>query len=197
MGFAPQQLFPLLRLQQLPPAMLVLLQIEVAREAATLVLLGAAAWIASSRATAPFTAWLTAWLWAFFLAFGVWDLAFYLWLRVLIGWPQSLMTWDVLFLIPVPWAAPVLAPVIVAVTMSIFGGFLLIREPQALRVRAGVLLAAGLAVIFTSFVWDWRRLLEGANPAHYPWIVFGAGEALLIAAFLDSVRRTSARESEA
>ena len=49
---------------------------------------------------------------AFIAGFGVWDLTYYLFLKLLIGWPASVWTWDVLFLIPVPWAAPVLAPAI-------------------------------------------------------------------------------------
>jgi hypothetical protein len=43
--------------------------------------------------------------------FGIWDLFYYVWLKVCLGWPSSLLTWDVLFLIPVPWVGPVLAPV--------------------------------------------------------------------------------------
>src|SRR5882672_5956538 len=50
----------------------------------------------------------------FSLAFGIWDICYYAWLWVFIGWPPSLLTWDVLFLIPVPWLAPVLAPLIVS-----------------------------------------------------------------------------------
>ena len=49
------------------------------------------------------------------IVFGAWDLSFYATLRVLTGWPASLMTWDLLFLIPVPWVGPVLAPSIVSI----------------------------------------------------------------------------------
>ena len=51
------------------------------------------------------------------IVFGAWDLSFYASLKVLIGWPASLMTWDLLFLIPVPWVGPVLAPSIVSITL--------------------------------------------------------------------------------
>lgn len=175
-GLSTQDLFPLLRLNQLPPAMLALLRIELSREAATLILLAAAASLASRRAASR--------LGAFVLAFGVWDLAFYLWLRVLIGWPPSVMTWDLLFLIPVPWTAPVLAPVIVAATMSAFGAILLIRDPARLALRAGFVLSAGFAVILAAFIWDWKRLMNGGMPDHFPWIVFALGEAALIAGFV-------------
>ena len=48
------------------------------------------------------------WLAAFLIGFGAWDIAFYIFLRLLIHWPQSLLTWDVLFLVPMPWIGPVL-----------------------------------------------------------------------------------------
>lgn len=184
-GLSTQELFPLLRLNQLPPAMLALLRIELSREAATLILLAAAAWLVSRRAASQ--------LGAFVLAFGVWDLAFYLWLRVLIGWPPSVMTWDLLFLIPVPWTAPVLAPVIVAATMSAFGAIILKREPPQLALRAGFLLSAGFGVIFASFIWDWNRLMNGGMPGDFPWIVFALGEAVLIAGFLGLASARPAR----
>jgi hypothetical protein len=137
------------------------------------------------------------WLGAFILAFGVWDLAFYLWLRVLTGWPASLLTWDLLFLLPVPWAAPVLAPVIVATTMSIYGARMLLRPAQPLSglgnvARLGnITLVAGSAVLFASFIWDWRRWMDGAIPSHFPWAIFALGEALIIAGFLGYFRPAS------
>ena len=121
-GLSAQDLFPLLRLDHLPPTLLTLLRVELGREAATLIMLAAVAAVIAKN--------LRTWLGAFVLAFGVWDLAFYLWLRVLIGRPPSLLTWDLLFLLPVPWAAPVLAPAIVAATMSIFGARLLLVPGQ-------------------------------------------------------------------
>ncbi len=80
-----------------------LVAIEVGREAATLVMIVAVAAIAGSNVWERFL--------YFALAFGLWDIFYYVWLWVFIGWPPSLFTWDVLFLIPVPWLGPVLAPV--------------------------------------------------------------------------------------
>jgi hypothetical protein len=77
---------------------------ETAREAATLLMLAAVAVLAGRR------------FWhgvaAFFVAFTVWDLTYYLFLRVLTGWPASLADTDVFFLIPVPWLGPVATPVV-------------------------------------------------------------------------------------
>ncbi len=193
-GFSSQDLFPLLRLDQLPPLLATLLKIELGREAATLIMLATAA-TAASRG-------LREWLGAFVLAFGVWDLTFYAWLHVLIGWPASIFTWDLLFLLPVPWAAPVLAPVIVAATMAVFGGWMLAREPLARQPKgapkfAGWLLSAGGVILFISFIWDWRSWMNGAMPVHFPWMIFALGEVGIIGGFLlylkpgsDNIRRS-------
>ena len=97
--------------------------LEVARETATVVMLLCVGWLGGrdlkSRA-------------AFFLcAFGVWDIGYYAFLRAVIGWPGSLKTLDVLFLIPGPWVAPVFVPVAISAVM-IAGALLLLRgEPRA------------------------------------------------------------------
>src|SRR3954464_1183341 len=58
---------------------------------------------------------------AYFLySFAVWDICYYVFLWVFINWPGSLMTWDILFLLPVPWVGPVITPCIIAVTMIFF-----------------------------------------------------------------------------
>jgi hypothetical protein len=179
-GLPAQDLFPLLRLDQLPPALLTLLRIELGREAATLIMLAGLA-VAVARG-------VRASLGAFLLAFGVWDLAFYLWLRVLIGWPPSLLTWDILFLLPVPWAAPVLAPAIVAATMSVFGARLLTHQSNRASQLGNLALALGAAVVLASFIWDWRRWMNGVTPEHFPWAIFALGELLIIAGFLSFFR---------
>lgn len=68
------------------------------------------------------------WAAAFVIAFGTWDITFYVFLRVLLGWTASLFTWDILFLIPVPWVGPVLAPVLVSAVMIAAGAWHLRRE---------------------------------------------------------------------
>jgi hypothetical protein len=87
--------------------------IELGREAATLVMLAAVGCLAGStlRARLAYAA----------IAFGVWDICYYLWLKVMCGWPASLFDWDVLFLLPLPWWGPVLAPALVALLMIVWG----------------------------------------------------------------------------
>jgi hypothetical protein len=83
-----------------------LLRIEVWREAATMVMLLAAAWLAGQNFKARFA--------GFLWAFAFWDFFYYVWLRLAIGWPASLLDYDVLFLIPVPWFSQVWFPLLVS-----------------------------------------------------------------------------------
>ncbi len=83
--------------------------IEIGREVATLVMLLAVSVLAGEDRWERFL--------GFCFSFGVWDIFYYIWLWVFLQWPPSLFTFDVLFLIPVVWVGPVLAPVIVAVLL--------------------------------------------------------------------------------
>jgi hypothetical protein len=125
----------------MPPAMMA---IEVGREAATLVMLIGVAALAGADRWEAFL--------AFCWSFGVWDVCYYVWLWVFLRWPASLFTWDVLFLIPVPWIGPVLAPVIVSV--ALMAGALLLWRLKA----RGVVLTFS-APVWTGWAgcWCWRR----------------------------------------
>jgi hypothetical protein len=165
---------------------------ELAREAATLAMLAGAA-LAVARNGRQ-------WLAAFVLAFGLWDLFYYVFLAVLLGWPRSLLDWDILFLLPVPWVAPVLAPALVAVTMAAAGTVVLWREaagrPVPLTWRHGLgLLGAGLALI-AAFCWDYRDVQAGRMPASFPWLLFAAGEGLGVCTLLHALLRTPAGREE-
>jgi hypothetical protein len=87
--------------------------VELVREAATLVMLLAVGMLAATtrRKQLAFTA----------VAFGIWDIFYYVFLRVMCKWPTSLFDWDILFLIPLPWWGPVLAPVSIASLMIVWG----------------------------------------------------------------------------
>src|SRR5277367_4986158 len=112
----PRELFPLITPQELAnagpenPRRLV---IEIGREAATMLMLGSVA-LAVARN-------LHQWIAAFAIVFGVWDIMFYAFLKLMIHWPESLSTWDILFLIPLPWVGPIWAPVLVALSMIACG----------------------------------------------------------------------------
>ena len=91
----------------------VLGQVELVREAATLVMLIALGMLAgrTRHARLGYTA----------VAFGVWDIFYYVFLGTIGDWPRSLFDWDVLFLLPLPWWGPVLAPVSIALLMIVGG----------------------------------------------------------------------------
>jgi hypothetical protein len=144
-----------------------LLSIEVGREAATLVMLIALSALAGRNA------WER--LLYFALAFGVWDIFYYVWLWVFIGWPASLFTWDILFLIPVPWVGPVLAPVIVSLCL-VAGSLWLLRRPDVrLSRRAWLLATAGALLVLLSFTVDYRSAFARTDPARFRWELFWPG----------------------
>jgi hypothetical protein len=186
----PDDLFPLITQQELAntgPENSRRLVIEVGREAATMLMLGAVALAAASN--------LYQWIAAFAVVFGVWDISFYVSLKLMIHWPQSLSTWDILFLIPLPWVGPVWAPVLVALTMIVCG--LISLRAGGIRGRlphfAGVL--AGAAVIVIAFVWDFQNTSAGGIPNPFNWPLFLVGEAIGLGAFLVAAKSPKFPES--
>ena len=177
-GRGPGELFPLVdreRMIAAAPETARLLQVEVIREAATIVMLAAAAMLVAGERSL--------WLPAFSIAFGVWDVSFYLFLKLWIGWPASLLTWDLLFLLPVPWAAPVLAPVIVSFTI-VGCGLAALCRPIVIDRRQWAGMILGGALVILSFTWDFRNLLEGNLPHPFAWWLFLAGEVASLGSFL-------------
>lgn len=133
---------------------------------------------------------------AFAVVFGLWDISFYAFLKLLIQWPESLSTWDILFLIPLPWVGPVWAPILVSLTMIVCG--LVSLRLGGLRGRPihwfGVL--AGALTIVLAFVWDFRNTTAGGMPNSFNWQMLLAGEALGVSGFIAAVRNREYRESQ-
>jgi hypothetical protein len=129
---------------------------ELLRELATLVMLLAIGFLAGKNALQRF-AW-------FIYSFAIWDLFYYVFLKLVLNWPESWFTWDVLFLIPVVWTGPVLAPVIVSLTMIILAFTLLFFDPrqEKLTIRKPLifLVIPGSVLIFLSFIWDFTGFLH-------------------------------------
>src|SRR5256885_11933737 len=172
---------PLSVLQYALPDRLVL--IEVAREVATLVMILAVAALAARSAREAFL--------YFALMFGVWDVFYYIWLWVFIGWPPSLFTWDVLFLIPVPWLGPVLAPLIVSLCLVAGALWLLSRPVVRLSRRAWGLATLGCAIVLLSFMIDYRYALTRADPPRFRWEIFSVGIAIAVVALVWDSRRST------
>jgi hypothetical protein len=147
-----------------------LLGTELVREAATLVLLLAAAMLAERRPVRRFA--------VFAFCFGVWDITYYAALKAFLGWPPSPFTWDILFLIPLPWAGPVLAPVLVSIGL-IAAAVAILRRPEDARpflrpIDWVVEILSGLVVI-ASFLWNVGNLTAEEASLSYPWWLFAIG----------------------
>jgi hypothetical protein len=161
--------------------------VEIGREVATLVMLLGVAMLAGTERWDRFL--------AFCVSFGVWDLFYYVWLWLLLGWPPSLLTWDVLFLIPVPWIGPVLAPAVVSSALVIGGLFLLRRiaggEHLRFPIPLQILLLTGGLLVLSAFVLDYRIALHQMEPPSFRWGLFGTGVALGVVALVLALRKRS------
>jgi len=96
--------------------------IEQTREAATIIMLLAFAYLIGKS--------LREKLGVFLFSFGIWDIFYYVFLFLMLRWPPSLFTLDILFLIPRPWIAPVIFPIVISIIMVCVGSYLMIKEKQ-------------------------------------------------------------------
>jgi len=160
-----------------------LVAIEAGREAATLVMI-ATVGLLVGRTCLERLAWSA-------VVFGVWDIGYYAWLHVFSGWPPSLHTPDILFLLPVPWVGPIWSPV--AVSAALVGVGLVaasaMRSGRRLAVArwhwaAGI--GGGLLVVL-SYTLDAGRLIDGGLPGPYLWPLFAIGMLLAMGAALDAL----------
>lgn len=124
--------------------------VELPREFATLVMLFAVGFLAGRtwRARIGYAV----------IAFGVWDIFYYVFLKMMCGWPHSLLDWDILFLLPMPWWGPVLSPVLIALLMILWGTFASQFERQPHPVlsnwRAWILNLMGIVLALYVFMAD-------------------------------------------
>ena len=167
LSMTPSTLFPLRDQATLGG----LMSIEVGREVATILMLASLGWLAG-RTSLERLAWTS-------VAFGIWDIGYYFWLWVFIGWPSSLGTTDLLFLIPVPWVAPVLAPVLVSLALIFFGLIVAGRIRRNRSIVPGpkhwLLLIVGGLVVILSFTLDAGNIRNGGMPSSFAWPVFAVG----------------------
>jgi hypothetical protein len=145
--------------------------VEVSREFATIVMLVAVAMVAGTTCWQRFS--------YFLIGFGIWDVFYYVWLKVILDWPTSLFDWDILFLIPLPWIGPVIAPILVSL-MMIGGGWVILRkEEERGWFRASwtaiSLSIVGSVAILLSFVLDTDATLrfQYPKPYHYELLLLG------------------------
>ena len=170
---------------------------ELFREVATITMLVSIGFIAAKRFSTGF-AW-------FIYGFAIWDIFYYIFLKLLLGWPDSLMTWDVLFLIPTTWTGPVLSPVLVSMTMILQAVVILVQAERGRETRLirweWLGFITGSLILITAFILDYTQhmlihfspgemlqiknpdVLEVATryiPGRFPWWIFGIGELVIL-----------------
>jgi len=133
-----------------------LVKIEFGREIATIIMLVAVGWVAGRGKLQKFC--------FFMIAFGIWDIFYYIWLYIMVGWPESLMTWDLLFYVPLPWVGPVITAVLIAAAMVGAGSLIIHCDEKGYVIRwrwydMAIELACGLLII-VAFCWDWKNILQ-------------------------------------
>jgi len=165
---------------------------ELVREAATLVMLFTVGYLAGRtwRSRLGYT----------IIAFGVWDILYYLFLRVIVSWPRSIWDWDVLFLLPLPWWGPVIAPALIA-AMMVLGGTLVSQSDRPERpVWPGRLSwglnVAGVFLALYVFMADAIGALSGGIeavravlPVRFNWPLFLVALVLMAAPIVDVSRQ--------
>jgi hypothetical protein len=180
---------------------------EILREFATLVMLLGAGALAGKTFSQRF-AW-------FIYAFAIWDIFYYVFLKILINWPESFMTWDILFLIPTTWTGPVISPVIVSLTMIVFALVILYFSSKELDTRLKtsewILLISGSLILVFAFTLDYSRYIlkyfsfkelwyqpdlqeiqsiaTSYIPVKFTWWIFISGELIICLAIYFYFRR--------
>jgi hypothetical protein len=191
-------------LKILPPW---IIGVEFIREISTLLMLGSVAWISGKSFLQRLS--------IFLFIFGIWDIFYYIGLKMILGWPESLLTWDILFLIPITWIGPVLAPLICSIIMIemglLFDQFRISGKLVKLRRQEMSLLILGALVIIISFTWDIGKLIwEGDYlshllslpknsefmseltsyiPSHFQWAIFISGMVIILFGLILVIRR--------
>jgi len=180
---------------------------EILREAATLIMLAGAGILTGRTRTEKFG--------FFIFCFAVWDIFYYLFLKLLLGWPESSLTWDILFLIPVTWVGPVIGPVINSLTMIALALLISHFTDRSISTRISVhewlLLIAGSLAMILAYTWDYMKFMLGKYevsdffsltrhkemldtatgyvPSGFPWWLYVMGELLLLAAMVLFAKR--------
>ena len=170
---------------------------EFFREIATIIMLIGAGVMAGKNSLQRFV---------FFLySFAIWDIFYYVFLKVLLNWPESLFTWDILFLVPVPWVGPVIAPCIISLSMIVFTFVVVYFQEKGKYVHITfmewILFIFGSITAIVSFMWDYiiyvssygadkgvwtlssnKNMFEEIKnyvPQHFNWWLFWIGQGII------------------
>jgi hypothetical protein len=184
-----------------------IIMVELLRELATLVMLVSIGLLVGTTKKSKL-AW-------FLYSFAVWDIFYYGWLKIFINWPISFFDWDILFLIPVTWLGPVLAPIICSMTMIILSIILLKIDLKNSVAKIGAvtwtLIISGSIFIYASFTKDYTKIIIDYKfyndffnllynkkftdiaasyiPTSFSWVMFGLGELLILSGILKLIMK--------
>jgi hypothetical protein len=120
----------------------------------------------------------------------MWDIGYYVWLKVLIDWPASLLSLDTLFLIPLTWWGPVLAPMLIAALMCVVAVLAVVRTErgetlQITPARVGLVALGGLLALYVFMADSLAALLQGRTdwatlrPGPFQWPLFLVALAMM------------------
>lgn len=165
--------------------------VELGRETATVFMLVAVALLTERRKPVRRFA-------AFVFLFGLWDIFYYVWLKILIGWPVSWLEWDILFLIPWAWFGPWICPALIALTFVSWGAVILLSERDYSgnkKITAGFTIGAILALI--AFLQPVAGIMiqsgvEGVytySPGGFLWGLFIPGYIIMTTALFSTITK--------
>ena len=170
-------------LQTIPESILL---VEIIRELCTMIMLITIALLAGRNKLEIFS--------YFLFSFAIWDIFYYIALKLFLNWPESFLTWDILFLIPVTWISPVLAPIICSVLMIILALCILYfsgNKDFRIKKSEWIMIWSSALIIFISFIWDFQKLLlPNFVPDRFQWEIFSVGILLVIAAIILMIKRS-------
>lgn len=189
-----------------------MLKVEIVREICTIIMLATIGWILGKTKGERFS--------FFIFVFGVWDIFYYVALKIFLDWPQTILEWDVLFLIPITWIGPVLAPVICSIGMIIIALIYVYMQGKGYEIKFRslqiLLITLGVLIIIYTFIYDYLNLFTENNfwsdflylvekkefwdviqsyiPEKFNWLLFFAGCILIglnyLYAFLKAQRKS-------
>ncbi len=170
---------------------------EFFREVATLIMLIAVGYLTGKNFIQRFS--------FFIYSFAIWDISYYVFLFVIIGWPSSYFTWDVLFLLPTMWTGPVIAPIITSLNMILLALLILFfnnkNENSKFLKKDWIMLTLGSLIVITSFTQEFVLYLHNyfswieiflnlfSNnvlihsmkfvPQNFPWLTYCIGQGII------------------
>lgn len=178
-----------------------ILLVEILREFATMIMLLVIGIFAGKTKLQRFA--------LFIFSFAIWDIFYYVFLKIFLNWPDSLFTPDILFLIPVPWVGPVLTPIILSISMIVLSIVIIrhesLQKPKLLQKKDWLLLILGSLIAIISFLINFIKSMEEmmmssvfGDPMSIElieskfsplnWTVFAIGELLIVYATIRIIK---------